>query len=163
LKLEWRGDTIEVHLGDSGEVRVPVGSSLKVYAGKSADVRNIRGRVVATAGRDLRLQGVQVLTHASAGGSMDLDCDRLEGDNFKFEAGRDLRFFIRNLANAKLMINDLGGYWEAVLGDGRTQIRLKAGGDVTLVTDQDITSQPPYDVIGKVERPSAAVSENNLS
>jgi hypothetical protein len=58
------------------------------------------------------------------------------------------------------MIDDLGGYWEAILGTGRTNIRLKSGGDVTLVTDQDVIGQPPYDTFGKIERPSVAGGEN---
>jgi hypothetical protein len=58
------------------------------------------------------------------------------------------------------MIDDLGGYWEGIIGEGRTKIRLKAGGDVTLVTDRDMTSRSPSDVLGNVERPNAPDSEN---
>ena len=70
----------------------------------------------------------------------------MEGDDVKFTAGRDLRCYIRSVTDATFMLDDLGGYWEGIIGEGRTKIRLKAGGDVTLVTDRDMTSRPPSDV-----------------
>jgi hypothetical protein len=154
LKVERRGDVIEVQLGGSGEVRTPLGSNVKVYAGKSAEVRDIQGSVTTYAGRDLRTRNVHTLVHASAGGAMDLDCETVEGDDVKLEAGGDVRCHIRQLTDATLMINDLGGYWEGLIGDGRVKVRLKAGGDVTLVTDQEVSAQPPDYVVGTIERPT---------
>ncbi len=160
LKKEPLGEVIEVQIGSSGKVHVPRSSNVKVYTGKNAEVQDIQGSVTVYAGSDVRVRNVDTLVHVSAGGAIDFECEQVEGDDVKFTAGRDLRGYIRGLTDARFMIDDLGGYWEAVLGDGRTKIRLKAGGDVTLVTDQVITGQPPYDVIGKVERPNAASSEN---
>jgi hypothetical protein len=158
LKKNVTEEAIEVQIGGSGKVYVPLGSRVKVYAGKNAGVQNIRGEVSASVGRDLRLKDVGVLVHAAAGRSMELECARLaEDDDFKFVAGRDLRFYIHDLTDAKLMIDDLGGYWETTFGDGRVKIRLKAGGDVTLVTDQAITG----DLVGKIERPEAATGQSS--
>ena len=156
LKKNVRGEATDVQIGGSGKVSVPLGSTVKVYAGKSVDVQDIRGRVTIYAGSDVRVRNVHTLVHVSAGGSIDFECEQVAGDDVKFTAGRDLRCYIRSLTDAKFMIDDLGGYWEATVGDGRTRILLKAGGDVTLVTDQELTGQPPYDVIGRVERPNAA-------
>ena len=153
LKLKRRGDIIEVEIGGSGEVQIPLQSSVKVYAGQSVEVRNIGGSAALYAGGHGYLRGVSTLVHAATGGALEIECERVEGDDIRCIAGRDLRCFIRNLANAKLMINDLGGYWEGVVGKGRAKIRLKAGGDVTLVTDQTVVAQPPHYVLGKIERP----------
>jgi hypothetical protein len=49
------------------------------------------------------------------------------------------------------LINDLGGKWQTVMGNGATVIQLTAGGDVTLASSQPITGQPPDYLIGKVE------------
>jgi len=160
LKKNVRSEAIEVQLGGSGKVSVPLGSTVKVYAGKGVEVQDIRGSVTLYAGANVRVRDVHTLVHVSAGGSIDFECEQVEGDDVKFTAGRDLRCSIRGLTDARFMIDDLGGYWEATIGDGRTRVRLKAGGDVTLVTDQRLTGQPPYDVIGKVERPNAASSQN---
>jgi hypothetical protein len=159
LKVERRGDAIEVQLGGSGEVRAPLGSNVKVYAGKSAEVRDIQGSVTTYAGRDVRTRTVHTLVHASAGRAMDLECETVEGDDVKLEAGGDVRCHIRRLTDATLMISDLGGYWEGVIGDGRIKVRLKAGGDVTLVTDQEVVAQPPHSVVGTIERPADAGGE----
>ena len=152
---EVQGEAIEVQLVRNGHVRVPVGSRLIVYAGRSAEVRHVEGHVTATAGHDLSVRDVQVLMHAAAGGDLDVECDTLEGDEFRFGAGRDLRFFVRDLTDAKVMIKDLGSYWEAILGTGRLKIWLSAGGDVTLVTDQDVQAQPPHYMLGNIERPAS--------
>ena len=146
-------EVTEVAIGSSGQVYVPLGSSVKVYAGKSAEVCDVRGDVAVYAGGDVHTRNVHTLVHASAGGAMDLECETIEGDDVKFEAGRDVRCHIRGLTDARLMINDLGGYWEGVVGEGRAVIRIKAGGDVTLVTDQEVVPQPPDYVLGRVERP----------
>ena len=82
--------------------------------------------------------------------------ETLEGDEFRFGAGRYLRFFVRDLTDAKVMIKDLGSYWEAILGTGRLKIWLSAGGDVTLVTDQAVKAQPPHYMLGNIERPTLA-------
>jgi hypothetical protein len=159
LKVERRGETTQVEIGGSGGVQIPTGSNVKIYAGKSTDVRNIRGNVTVYAGRDVRTRKVQTLVHASAGGAIDLECETVEGDDVKFSAGRDLRCYIRSLTDAKLMINDLGGYWEGVIGGGRIKLRLQAGGDVTVVTDQEVIAQPPHYVVGNIERPTEAGAE----
>ena len=159
LKKNVRSEAIEVQIGGSGKVHVPVDSHMKVYAGKSVEMQDIRGSVTLYAGFNVHVRNVRTLVHVSAGGSLDFECEQVEGDDVKFTAGRDLRCYIRGLTDARFMVDDLGGYWEAVVGDGRTKIRLKAGGDVTLVTDQVITGQPPYDVIGKIERPNTMSSE----
>jgi len=66
---------------------------------------------------------------------MDLECDTLAGEDVKLTAGRDLRFYVRGLSDARIMVDDLGGCWEGLIGSGRQKIRLEAGGDVTVVTD----------------------------
>ncbi len=43
LKVERRGDAIEVHLGGSGGVYVPPDSSVKVYTGKDMELHSIGG------------------------------------------------------------------------------------------------------------------------
>jgi hypothetical protein len=154
LKIKRRGDTIEVEIGGSGELEIPLQSSVKVYAGHSVGVRNIGGSATIYAGGHAYLRGVGTLIHAATGGALEIECERVAGEDLRCSAGGDLRCFIRSLADAKLMIDDLGGYWEGVVGNGRTKIRLKAGGDVTLVTDQTVVAQPPHYILGKIERPT---------
>ncbi len=156
LKRKKKGepdDAIQVHIGGDAVVRVPYGSTVKVYAGRSVEVRDIRGGVTAYAGRDVLLRNVHTLVHVSAGRAMDLECETLTGENVRFSAGRDLRFYVRGLNDAKIMVDDLGGYWEGVIGDGRRQIQLKAGGDVTVVTDQPVKAQSPDQALGHIESP----------
>jgi hypothetical protein len=159
LLKDFQGEAIEVRIGH-GQVRVPLGSNLIVYAGRDAEVRYIQGRVMASAGRDLSVEDVQVLVHAAAGGDLSIDCATLGGDDLKFSAGRDLRCHVHDLTDAKVMISEAGTYWEAMLGNGRVNVRLNAGGDVTLVTDQEVKAQPPYYVLGNIERPAAAADES---
>jgi hypothetical protein len=157
LKRKQKGlpeDAIQVHVGGDAVVRVPYGSTVKVYAGRSTEVRDIGGSVTVYAGRDAHLRNIHTLVHASAGRAMDLDCDNLAGDDVKFTAGRDLRIHVRDLTDARVMVNDLGGYWEGLIGDGRRKLRLKAGGDVTLVTDQEVRRRPPDYVLGRIEKPT---------
>jgi hypothetical protein len=154
IKKSVRGEVTQVHIGGSGQVHVPPGSSVEVYAGKSVEARDIRGSVAVYAGGDVRLRHIHTLVHVSAGGAMDLDCETIAGDDLKFASGRDLRFYIHDLTDAKIMVDDLGGYWEGIIGAGRRKIRLKAGGDVTLVTDQEVKGQPPHYVLGKIEKPT---------
>ena len=154
-KKDADDEAIEVHIGGSGTVHIPSGRAVKVYAGKGVDVRDLQGRVTVYAGSDARLRNLRTLMHVSAGGSIDLECEEIEGYKVKFAAGRDLRCFVKNLTNAMVLVSDLGGHWEATLGDGRTSVRLEAGGDVTLVTDQVIMG----DILGNIERPPVAHSE----
>jgi hypothetical protein len=147
-------EVIEVQLGGSGEVSVPSGSDLKVYAGRNIDVQGIRGRVDAFSGLKLSVQDVQRLGHASAGRAMNLDCEAVLGDKVEFKAGGDLRFHVRDLTSAHIRVKDLGGFWEAKIGDGAKSVSLKCGGDVTLVTDQKVEPLPPNYILGKIERPS---------
>lgn len=148
-------EVIEVQLGGSGEVRVPFGSSLKVYAGKDIEVQGIRGRVDAFAGYRLNLQDIDYLGNASAGGTMNLDCQTMLGDKVEFKAGGDLRFHIRDLTSASIRVKDLGGFWEAKIGSGEKSVSLKCGGEVTLVSDQKVEPLPPHYVLGKIEGPLA--------
>jgi hypothetical protein len=152
-------DAIQVQVGGDAVVRVPYASTVKVYAGRSVEVRYVHGSVTAYAGRDVRLRNVYTLVHVSAGRAMDLDSETLSEDNVKFSPGRDLRFYVRDLSDAKIMVDDLGGYWEGFIGDGRRQIRLKAGGDVTVVTDQPVKGQSPDAVLGHIEAPPKGTVE----
>jgi hypothetical protein len=147
-------EVIEVQLGGSGEVFVPLSSSLKVYAGKDIEVRGIRGQVDAYSGLNLNLQNVYRLGNASAGRMMNVDCQTMLGADVTFGAGSDLRFHVTDLLSARLRVKDIGGYWEARIGDGAKSVYLKSGGDVTFVTDQKVEPLPPNYVLGKIERPS---------
>ena len=118
---------------------------------------------MVSAGRDLNAQDVQTLVHAAAGGDLNIDCVTLGGDEFKFSAGRDLRFHVRDLADARVMIREAGTYWEAVLGSGRLKVWLNAGGEVTLVTDQEVQAQPPYYLLGNIERPTVDAGKATTS
>ncbi|HTP06923.1 MAG TPA: hypothetical protein VMP08_01635 [Anaerolineae bacterium] len=155
---DFHGEAIEVIIGH-GQVRVPLNSNVVVYAGRDAEVRHLQGRVMVSAGRDLTVQDIQTLVHAAAGGDMSIDCMTLGGDEFKFSAGRDLRFYARDLDDAKITINEAGTYWEVVLGNGRIKIRLNAGGDATLITDREVQPQPPHYLLGNIERPATTPPE----
>jgi len=149
-------DVIEVQLSGNGEVWVPFGSNLKIYTGKDIDVQGIEGVVDAFSGFGLNLQAVNRAGHATAGGPMSLDCKSMQGEAAEFKAGRDLRFYIHDLTSARIRVKDLGGYWEARIGAGEKSVYLKAGGDVTLVTDQIVEPLPPNYILGKIEKPPAA-------
>jgi hypothetical protein len=146
-------EAIQVQMGGSGRVQVPPGSRVKVYAGRHVAVSGVGGPVSVYSGGDARLRGVGTLAHASTGGALDVDCQTVAGDELKLAAGRDLRLHVRDLTDARLTVTDLGGDWQGRLGAGRVAVRLKAGGDVTLVTDQLVTPEGPDFVIGRVERP----------
>ncbi len=146
-------DEIQVQLGGAAVVRVPRNSLVKVYAGQSVEVRDLGGRVTVYAGQNVLVRNLRTVDSASAGRAMDLDCETLSSDESKFSAGDDLRFHVRDLNNATVMVDDLGGYWEAVVGDGHRRIRLKAGGEVILVTEQAVKGPSPDDVLGHVEPP----------
>ncbi len=153
---EEDGEVIEVHMGGSGEVLVPVGANVKVYAGKNIAVQGVQGQVDGYAGLRLSFREVDLLGHASAGGTMELDCQRMLGEETEFKAGGDLRFRIRDLTSAYVRVKDLGGYWEARIGGGEKSVYLKCGGDVTLVTDQKVEPLPPHYILGKIEKPATA-------
>ncbi len=152
-KQDVPDDAIQVKVGGDAVVRVPYDSTVHVYAARNVEVRDIRGSVMVYAGRDVHVRNVHTLAHVSAGRAMDLECETLAGENIKFTAGRDLRFYVRDLSDATIIVDDLGGDWVGVIGDGRRQIRLKAGGDVTVVTDQPVKGQGPDEVLGHIESP----------
>jgi hypothetical protein len=147
-------EVIEVQLGGSGEVFVPLSSSLKVYAGKDIEVQGIQGQVDAYSGLNLKLQNVYRLGNVSAGRVMNIDCQSMLGKDVTFRAGSDLRFHVTDLTSARLRVKDIGGYWEARIGDGEKSVYLKSGGDVTFVTDQKVEPLPPNYILGKIEKPS---------
>ncbi len=149
---QWN-DVIEIQVGGSGEVQVPFGSNLKVYAGKDILIQTVRGRVDAYAGGKLAMQAVYSLGNASAGRQMDLDCETLQGETVEYKSGSDLRFHVQDLISAHIRVKDIGGFWEAVIGSGQKSILLKAGGDVTLVTDQAVQGLPPNYILGNIQKP----------
>lgn len=150
-KITLNDDAIEVNVGGSCRVKVPASSSLKVYAGKHASVAGVDGPVGVNAGGDVRVSGVALLEPCNAGGEIDADCERLATDDAKFQAGRDIRLRVRDLADTYVRVNDLGGYWEGFVGDGSATLWLKCGGVATLVTDQAVRGE----VLGNIERPGA--------
>ena len=154
LQVKARKETIEVQMGGSGEVLVPAGASVKVYAGKNAEIVGIHGTVVAVAGLNLSVKGACRLGQASAGGAMSIDCRALEAQDVTFNAGSDLSFHVQELASARIRVNDIGGYWEARMDSGEVSVFLKSGGDVTLVTDQPVQALPPHYVLGRIEKPA---------
>jgi hypothetical protein len=149
-------EVIEVQLGGSGEVFVPSESNLKVYAGKDIDVYEIKGQVDAYSGLKLNLQDVYRLGNVSSGSTMYIDCQTMLGEQAEFKAGSDLRFHVHALTSAHIRVRDLGGYWEARIGNGENSVYLKSGGDVTLVTDQKVEPLPPNYILGKIEKPTKA-------
>ena len=151
-------EVIEVQMGASGEVFVPFSSNLKIYAGKDIDVQGIKGQVDAYSGLNLKLQDVYCLRNASAGGAMNIDCQTMIGNDVTFGAGNDLRFHVADLTSTRLRVNDIGGYWEARIGDGEKSVYLKSGGDVTFVTVQKVEPLPPNYILGKIEKPSPSMA-----
>jgi len=151
LKKNADDEVLDVQIGNNGKVHVPRDSDVKVYAGRDIDITGVHGQVALYAGGNLVARDLHTLTQASAGGALDLESETVSGDDLKFTAGSDLRWFIRRLIDVTYLIDDLGGYWEATLGNGRIKIRLKCGGDVTLVTDQPVHG----DMLGKVDLPPA--------
>jgi hypothetical protein len=147
-------EVIEVQMGGSGQVLVPFGSNLKIYAGKDIEVQGVNGQVDAYSGRDMSLQKVGRVGHASAGRKMDLDGQALLGNDVEFSAGSDLRFHIQELTSARIRVKDLGGFWEGHMGGGLNSVYLKSGGDVTLVTDLKVEPVPPNYILGNIEKPA---------
>ena len=155
VETKTENEVIEIQMGGSGEVLVPFSSKLKIYAGKDIEVQNIQGQVDAFSGLDLNLQRVYHLGNASAGRVMNIDCQTIIGNDVTFGAGGDLRFHVTDLTSAHLRVKDIGGYWEARIGGGEKSVYLKSGGDVTLVTDQNVESLPPNYILGKIEKPAS--------
>ena len=147
-------EVIEVQMGGSGAVFVPFESNLKVYSGKDIDVQGIKGQVDAYSGWKLKLQDVYRLGNVSAGSAMYIDCQTTLGEQAEFKAGGDLHFHVHDLTSAHIRVRDLGGYWEARIGNGEKSVYLKSGGDATFVTDQKVEPLPPNYVLGKIEKPT---------
>ncbi len=147
-------EVIEVQMGGSGDVLVPFESNIKVYAGKDIHVQGLKGQVDAYSGLSLDLKDVYRLGNASAGWTMNIDCQTMIGKDATFGAGRDLRFHAADLTSVRLRVKDIGGYWEARIGSGEKSVYLKSGGEVTFVTDQKVEPLPPDYILGKIERPS---------
>ena len=153
LKVERKNDAIEVKMGGGGTVSVPANASLKVYAGTSITVNHVHGPVDGYAGLDLTYSDVVELGNVSAGRRVSIDCQTLKVKEARFNAGSDLRFYVRDLKDAFIRVKDIGGYWEGRIGAGSLPIYLKAGGDVTLVTDQTVEALPPDYILGSIEKP----------
>lgn len=146
-------EVIEVQISGSGEVLVPLSSNLKIYAGKDIEVEDIQGLVDAYSGLNLKLKNVQIMGTVSAGRAMDVDCQTLLGTDVTIGAGSDLRFHVADLTSLRLRVKDIGGYWEAHIGDNEKSVYLKSGGDVTFVTDQKVEALPPNFILGTIEKP----------
>jgi hypothetical protein len=146
-------EVIEVQITGSGDVLVPVTSSLKVYAGRDIEVQGVQGQVDAYSGLNLKLKDVHTLGSISAGRAMDIDCQTMIGTDVTFGAGSDLRFHVADLTSLRLRVKDIGGYWEARIGSGEKTVYLKSGGDVTFVTDRKVEALPPNFILGTIEKP----------
>ena len=147
-------EIIEVQITGSGDVLVPFSSRLKVYAGKDIEVQDIEDQVDAYSGLSLTMKNVHTLGNVSAGRKMDIDCQTMAGSDVTCGADSDLRFHIADLTSLRLRVKDIGGYWEARIGDGEKAVYLKSGGDVTFVTDQKVDALPPNFILGTIERPA---------
>lgn len=158
VSVERRGDVIRVSFGGSGDVRVPRDLPLQVHAGRSATIDGIAGPTTAYAGWNLSLRSTGTLLQASSGGWMDLACDRIAPDLAKVSAGRDLRWQVADLADVRLGVHDIGGWWEIAFGAGSRPIQLNSGGDVCVVTDQTYRVTTPNGIVGQVETPTAPAS-----
>jgi hypothetical protein len=151
LQIGQRKGKPEVQIGESGVVRLPVGSAVTVYSGKSADVRDVQGGLTVYAGGGAYLRGVRAILHVSAGGLADIDAEYVEGGDVRCVAGSNLRCAIRHLRDTRLLVSDRGGRWEGVIGSGQARLRLEAGGDVTVVTNEPVVAQPPHYILGQIE------------
>lgn len=131
-QLKRRAGGIEIQLSRDGLVLVPYNSQVELYCGGSAVIEQIAGPVSAVTSHDLRLRQVQALAQASAGWSLEIDCQGVTGNDMHFTAGRDLRCRITGLEGIRYIVDDLAGRWDQTLGSGQVRVRLKAGGEVTL-------------------------------
>ncbi len=152
-KKDVPDDAIEVDVGGDVVVRVPRRSTLKVYAGRGVEAQDIYGSVTVYASRDVRLRDIHSLVHVTAGRALDVECETLAGEDVKLAAGRDLRLSVRDLTDARVIVDDMGGDWEGVIGRGTRTVRLNAGGDVTIVTRQEVKALPPDYILGNIESP----------
>ncbi len=152
LQVKRKKGAVEVQIGGSGQVLVPFASQVTVYAGKSGEIQGVQGTVSIIAGWDARFVQCNLLAQVSAGHTLEIDCRGVAGRELKFTSGWHMRCWIRELRDVTYYIDDLGGKWQATFGSGVTQIRLKAGGDVTLVSEQSpILGQE--DLMGKIVQP----------
>lgn len=150
LKLERRGSNIEIEAGGSCTVRVPFSSEIKVYTGKDAEIFDIRNRIaIASVGGHLTIERSNRLAYAQSGRSMKIDCKEFESDKIKLEAGGSIRCHIANLANTRVIIQDLLGRWEVGFGSKQRILRLTSVSDVILVVDQTPDELP--EVLGQIE------------
>lgn len=147
-------EVINVQFGGGGEVLVPFGANVKIYTGRDIDAQNIQGLVDAYSGGKVSLKNIYCLGHASAGASMQIDCQTMLAQEAEYKSGGDIRFQVRELTSVRIRVKDLGGYWEGRIGAAEKSVYLKSGGDVTLVTDQAVEALPPNYVLGKIETPS---------
>jgi hypothetical protein len=146
-------DAIQAQSGGDVIVRVPYGSAVKVYAGGRVTVRDVRGEVAVYAGGNVEVRDVPDVRDLSAGGGLDLNCAAFDAEAASLHAGGDLRFYAHDLDDATIFVDDLGGPWQAVIGDGRRRVELTAGGDVVLVTDRPVRAGTPDGAMGQVEAP----------
>jgi hypothetical protein len=152
LRNVAHSEVIDVKVHSDAKVWVPRNSILKIYAGKSVTAHHLQGPVDIFAGGSVTVSDLNLIGQVSAGRNIDLTCSELTPGPLKFTAGRDLRFNVATLQDVHLAIHDLGGKWEAAIGSGANRVHLKAGGDVTLVTDQELTAQAPHYLLGKIEK-----------
>lgn len=156
LKIQHKQGAIEVNFGGDGTLHIPVGSNLKVYSNREARITHITGVVTIYAGSDVLVEDVNAIAQASSGGQMTIDCETVFGNDIGLTATGDIRCRVRTLVNATLKVNDMGNYWEGKMGSGATTLQIKSGGAVTIITDQEIIAQPPYHVLGQIEKPPVA-------
>ena len=69
-------------------------------------------------------------------------------------AAAESHWHVADLTSVRLRVKDIGGYWEARIGDGEKALYLKSGGDITFVTDQKVEALPPNFILGTIERPA---------
>jgi hypothetical protein len=86
-------------------------------------------------------------------------CEVIEGSDIESSTDRESRCYIRHQKKVKYLIDDLDGNEAALISAGSAPARLKSSGDVTLVTDQEVTG----DVLGEIERPSDGTAQKTES
>jgi hypothetical protein len=153
LEVKRKGDTIQVQIGGNGLLLVPYNSSVKVYSGRDCMLFDFNGVIAAYTGRDLQILQGNILTQASAGRAIDIDCRRAKERELKIEAGWHVRCWLREEQNVRYLVDDLGGKWQLIFGSGELLARVKAGGDVILVSEQEGINPWPERLPGKVIRP----------
>lgn len=154
LQVSHRRGVFAVEIGGDGLVRLPAGSDLTVYSGKSTTLSGVGGRVTIQAGGGAFVRGAGTLLHLSAGGMADVEAEQPGAGETRLSAGSHLRCAIRQLHNTRVLVSDIGGRWEACAGSGHARLLLSAGGDVTIVTAQALEPLPPHFILGRIERPA---------